>query len=71
MRAESASGEGIAGAIRSPQRLIAAAVALLIGLFGAAMLTPARAAADGETYVVATDITFAPFEFQDVDGKFV
>ncbi len=71
MRAESASGEGIAGVIRSPQRLMAAVVALMVGLFGAAMLAPARAAADGETYVVATDITFAPFEFQDVDGKFV
>lgn len=71
MRAESTSGEGIAGVIRSPQRLMAAVVALMVGLFGAAMLAPARAAAEGETYVVATDITFAPFEFQDVDGKFV
>ncbi|MGV0811899.1 amino acid ABC transporter substrate-binding protein/permease [Mycolicibacterium boenickei] len=51
--------------------MLAAVVALLVGLFGAAMLAPARAAAEGETYVVATDITFAPFEFQDAAGKFV
>lgn len=25
----------------------------------------------GKTYVIGTDITFAPFEFQDVNGKFV
>lgn len=71
MRAESASGEDIAGIIRSPQRLLGVVVVLLIGMFGAAMLAPARAAADGETYIVATDITFAPFEFQDAEGKFV
>ncbi|AKS36334.1 glutamine ABC transporter permease [Mycolicibacterium goodii] len=35
------------------------------------MLAPATASAEGETYVIATDITFAPFEFQDADGKFV
>lgn len=69
MRVESAPG--IAGVIRSPHRLLAAVVALLVGLVGAAMLTPARAAAEGETYVIATDITFAPFEFQDKAGKFV
>jgi glutamine transport system permease protein len=46
-------------------------MAVVLGLLGAAVLAPARAAADGETYIVATDITFAPFEFQDVDGKFV
>lgn len=27
--------------------------------------------AEGKTYEIATDITFAPFEFQDVDGEFV
>ena len=69
MRVESAPG--IAGVIRSPHRLLAAVVALLVGLVGTAMLTPARAAAEGETYIVATDITFAPFEFQDEQGKFV
>lgn len=35
------------------------------------MVAPATASAEGETYVVATDITFAPFEFQDASGKFV
>ncbi|MEW2478886.1 amino acid ABC transporter substrate-binding protein/permease [Mycobacterium sp. NPDC049093] len=69
MRSESAPG--IAGVIRFPHRLLAAVVALSVGLIGAAMLAPARAAAEGETYVVATDITFAPFEFQDEQGKFV
>ena len=59
------------GQRRSPHRLIATVVALLVGLSGAALLAPARAAADGETYTVATDITFAPFEFQDTEGRFV
>ncbi|MCC9181251.1 amino acid ABC transporter substrate-binding protein/permease [Mycolicibacterium mageritense] len=35
------------------------------------MLVPATASADGETYVIATDTTFAPFEFQDAQGNFV
>jgi polar amino acid transport system substrate-binding protein len=47
------------------------AVAAVVGLFGTAMVAPATASADGETYVIATDITFAPFEFQDASGKFV
>ncbi|ABK75627.1 amino acid ABC transporter substrate-binding protein/permease [Mycolicibacterium smegmatis] len=45
------------------------AVAALVGLIP--MVAPATASAEGETYVVATDITFAPFEFQDASGKFV
>ncbi|WP_179964982.1 amino acid ABC transporter substrate-binding protein/permease [Mycolicibacterium sarraceniae] len=51
----------------------AAAVLLtaLIAVFAAGLVDPARASADGETYVVATDTTFAPFEFQDKQGKFV
>jgi polar amino acid transport system substrate-binding protein len=48
-----------------------AVAALLLGLLGAAMLAAPHARADGETYVVATDTTFAPFEFQDAQGKFV
>ncbi|BDY26496.1 MAG: transporter substrate-binding domain-containing protein [Mycolicibacterium mageritense] len=51
--------------------MLAALGALLIGLLGAAMLVPATASADGETYVIATDTTFAPFEFQDAQGNFV
>ncbi len=51
--------------------MLAALGALLIGLLGAAMLAPATASADGETYVIATDTTFAPFEFQDAQGNFV
>ncbi|AQT78899.1 glutamine ABC transporter permease [Mycolicibacterium litorale] len=55
-----------------PGRAVAAvAAALLVGLLGTGLFSPARAVADGENYLVATDITFAPFEFQDKDGKFV
>jgi glutamine transport system permease protein len=34
-------------------------------------LTPATASAEGEKYVIATDTTFAPFEFQYDKGDFV
>ncbi|ORB30039.1 amino acid ABC transporter substrate-binding protein/permease [Mycolicibacterium parafortuitum] len=44
---------------------------ILVGLFGAALALPATAAAEGETYTVATDTTFAPFEFQNASGDFV
>ncbi|AWT56155.1 ABC-type amino acid transport system, permease and periplasmic component [Mycolicibacterium smegmatis] len=54
---------------RNPFRLLMLAVAALVGLIP--MVAPATASAEGETYVVATDITFAPFEFQDASGKFV
>ncbi len=51
-------------------RLAYLLIALLIGGLGAGMFAPA-AAAQGEHYVIATDITFAPFEFQDEQGNFV
>lgn len=35
---------------------------------GSAAETPA---APGKTYLIATDTTFAPFEFQDAQGNFV
>ncbi|MBU8812584.1 amino acid ABC transporter substrate-binding protein/permease [Mycolicibacterium goodii] len=54
---------------RNPIRLLLLTVAAVLGLFP--MLAPATASAEGETYVIATDITFAPFEFQDASGKFV
>lgn len=44
---------------------------LLATLFGASLMSPGKAAADGENYVIATDTTFAPFEFQDKQGNFV
>ncbi len=44
---------------------------LLVALFGTAVLAPATASAEGENYTIATDTTFAPFEFQDKQGKFV
>src|ERR1700754_3056585 len=56
---------------RSPHRLTALAAAILIGLLGTGLLTPATASAQGENYVIATDTTFAPFEFQDAQGNFV
>jgi His/Glu/Gln/Arg/opine family amino acid ABC transporter permease subunit len=45
--------------------------AILVAALGTAMLTAPQAKAEGETYTVATDTTFAPFEFQDKQGKFV
>lgn len=51
--------------------LTAAVTAILLGLLGLATLAAPQAAADGETYVIATDTTFAPFEFQDAQGNFV
>ena len=63
---------------RSPQspmcrtgRLRILIAAILVGLFGAALALPATATAEGETYTVATDTTFAPFEFQNASGDFV
>lgn len=46
------------------------AALLLIALFGGGLVSSATASAD-EDYLIATDITFAPFEFQDKDGNFV
>lgn len=45
--------------------------AMLVAGLGTAMFTSPQASAQGETYVIATDTTFAPFEFQDKQGKFV
>ncbi|BBZ32121.1 amino acid ABC transporter substrate-binding protein/permease [Mycolicibacterium confluentis] len=45
-------------------------IVLLLGGLGAGVLAPTAGAA-GETYVIATDTTFAPFEFQDAQGNFV
>lgn len=44
--------------------------ALLVGSLSP-LLTAGTASADGEKYVIATDTTFAPFEFQDKQGNFV
>ena len=63
---------GLTAARRRPGRgLTVAVAALLLGLLGAVTLAAPHAQADGETYVVATDTTFAPFEFQDAQGEFV
>lgn len=71
MRAETSSGCRPEPATRPGRRLTVLLTGLFIGLFGAAMLAPATASAEGETYTVATDTTFAPFEFQDAGGNFV
>ena len=57
--------------LRIPDRWPTLLAAVLIGLIGTAMLAPATASAEGESYLVATDITFAPFEFQNAGGDFV
>jgi glutamine transport system substrate-binding protein/glutamine transport system permease protein len=61
------------GAVRtSPVRRLAFLIAtILLVSLGAGVLAPAPASAAGETYTIATDTTFAPFEFQDKQGKFV
>lgn len=65
-------GHGSAALRRRPERaLVGAVTALLLGLLGVATLAAPDARAEGETYVVATDTTFAPFEFQDAQGNFV
>ncbi len=56
---------------RSARGLAALVVTFLAGLLGAGLITPATASADGETYLIATDITFAPFEFQNDSGQYV
>ncbi|MDT7760358.1 MAG: glutamine transport system substrate-binding protein glnP, partial [Mycobacterium sp.] len=53
------------------QRLALLIVTFLVGVTGAATLFSPHANAEGEHYVIATDTTFAPFEFQDAQGKFV
>lgn len=53
------------------QRFAFVLAALLVGGLGAAMVSSPHASAEGETYVIATDTTFAPFEFQDEEGDFV
>ncbi|WP_404437656.1 transporter substrate-binding domain-containing protein [Microbacterium aerolatum] len=54
------------------RRIAALAMTALVAagvLFGVA--APATAADEGETYVIGTDTTFAPFEFTNSDGDLV
>lgn len=53
------------------RRLRVLIASLLLGVLGATLLMPVPAGAEGETYTIATDTTFAPFEFQDASGQFV
>lgn len=71
MRAERLRRRRTRIAWRNPVGLVAVVAATLIGIVGTGLLAPATASADGETYTVATDTTFAPFEFQDKQGQFV
>lgn len=52
-------------------RLAAALAVALSTLLGVGLMSAAIASAQDENYVIATDTTFAPFEFQDVNGNFV
>lgn len=57
---------------RSPSpRLAVLFAAILMAFLGIGLLNPTPAHAQDETYVIATDTTFAPFEFQDEQGNFV
>ncbi len=56
---------------RFPHRLTVLLTALLVSLIGSGIVAPGTASAAGENYVIATDTTFAPFEFQDAQGNFV
>ncbi|MBO2942859.1 amino acid ABC transporter substrate-binding protein/permease [Paenibacillus sp. F411] len=46
-------------------------VVLIAASWGAGSLTAAAEPAEGKVYVIGTDVTFAPFEFQDINGDFV
>lgn len=57
---------------RRPRRFAALVAVVLLSLLGSGILMPATASAqDDGDYLVATDITFAPFEFQNEKGDFV
>jgi glutamine transport system permease protein len=71
MRAEWLGRIGGGSAQRSFYRLAVMFAALLVGLAGVGMFASGTASAAGEKYVIATDTTFAPFEFQDDKGNFV
>ena len=64
------TGDGRRWRHRLRRLAVCAAVLVGIGLVSAPFTAP-HANADGETYTIATDTTFAPFEFQDTQGNFV
>jgi glutamine transport system permease protein len=71
MRVTPSPGRATTRAARPIRRLTALVVAVFVGLIGIALCTTGSASAAGEHYIIATDTTFAPFEFQDKQGKFV
>ncbi|MGP4056857.1 hypothetical protein ACTWP6_18885 [Mycobacterium sp. 4D054] len=52
-------------------RLATLVLTALATLLGVGLLTPGTAAAQDPNYVIATDTTFAPVEFQDAGGQLV
>ena len=74
MRTDWAGHDDGMGTRRRPlltRRLGFLVAAVLFGALSVATLAPPQAKANGENYTIATDTTFAPFEFQDKQGKFV
>ena len=51
-----------------PKLMLSLAIAVISV---ASFVFPNLTTAEGKTYTIATDITFAPFEFQDTNGEFV
>jgi polar amino acid transport system substrate-binding protein len=71
MRVTPSPGRATTRATRPLHRLTAVVAAVFVGLIGIALCMTAPASAAGEHYVIATDTTFAPFEFQDAQGNLV
>ena len=71
MRVERTSNPAGAASAASPGRFLALFAALLVGILGTGLLSAGTASAQDQTYIIATDTTFAPFEFQDGQGNFV
>ena len=69
MRATWSDNTAAGGRPRNRWRLAAALTMMLAGLIGAGVLSAATASAQETNYVIATDTTFAPFEFQDAGGE--
>ena len=60
-----------ASRMRFSRRLVCLLGAILAFGVGSAVLAAPNAGAQDQTYTIATDTTFAPFEFQDAQGNFV
>ncbi|MGD9517104.1 amino acid ABC transporter substrate-binding protein/permease [Mycolicibacterium sp.] len=66
------SGHVEAGGTPSIRCRVAAVLTVILAtVLGAGLLGAATASAQEQNYVIATDTTFAPFEFQDAGGELV